>query len=86
MTAVTGPAPAISPHPEGHPVTTPALDPDQPIPYTLTALAHVALTEPGILPGACDDWSCHRCGLGYFGSRPDSGLCVPCLAAVDGRT
>ena len=73
------------------------LNPDSPVPYTLTPKAHAALTsappETASLYCGCgyDDcsacagngWACLGCGDAYFGTAPDDGLCPHCLAQDD---
>ena len=64
---------------------------DQPVPFTLTHKAHAALTTDDngsgpVVDCGCgyDDcetcmrrgWACQRCGLAFFGTRPDDGLCA----------
>lgn len=59
-----------------------------PVPFTLTAKAHAALAAAPVMHCGCgyDDctacagygWACQRCGLAFFGGRPDDGLCRAC--------
>lgn len=57
----------------------------QPIPFTLTAKAHATLAVITCGCGyddcpACADyeWVCLACGLAFFGTAPDDGLCAGC--------
>jgi hypothetical protein len=56
-----------------------APDPDQPVPFTLTAKARALLDQ-----APDDQWTCERCGAAYFGTLPDDGLCPACRADDDG--
>jgi hypothetical protein len=73
--------------------TTPG--PDDPIPFTLTPKAHATLDTDGpVMDCGCscgyDDctacagygWACLRCGLAFFGTPPEHGLCGPCHASA----
>jgi hypothetical protein len=60
------------------PATGPAAwdaDPDQPIPFTLTPKALAALASPADTAG---EWACRGCGDAFFGTAPETGLCLPC--------
>jgi hypothetical protein len=73
---------------------------DRPVPFTLTSKAHAALakdddgSEPDLGCGCGYDdcsacagygWACQRCGLAFFGTRPDDGLCAGCAGGGAGR-
>jgi hypothetical protein len=75
---------------------TPSRDltgPDQPVPYTLTPKVLAELDQPEPATGcgcgcggagcpvcAGDGWACQQCGLAFFGTEPDDGLCPACEA------
>ena len=75
--------------PRTRPVPSPAaaLDPDQPVPFALTAKAHAALgqEEDTAAESGSAEWGCERCGAAYFGTPPDDGLCLACRAGEHGR-
>jgi hypothetical protein len=60
------------------------LDPDEPVPLTLTPKAHAALgrVEVDDDPPPVDEWACEVCGDAYYGPRPDDGRCPDCRAAL----
>jgi hypothetical protein len=73
---------------------------DQPVPFTLTPKAHAALARDDDGSGpfldcgcgydnceACAGcgWACQRCGLAFFGTPPDDGLCAACAGTGVGR-
>jgi len=75
------------------PPLSPGTDPDQPVPFTLTAKAHAALDhhqEPVMDCGcgyadcsACTGygWACLTCNQAFFGTPPEDGLCPTCQKA-----
>lgn len=79
MTALTGrhtwpaPSPAVNAIP----------DPDQPIPFTLTAKAHAELGSDRTPPGP-GEWGCDQCGAAFFGTPPEDGLCPACRSGEAG--
>jgi hypothetical protein len=59
------------------------LDPDEPVPLTLTPAGEAALSACGPWPlvdslGAIEEWACVICGDAYFGVRPDDDRCDTC--------
>ena len=61
------------------------LDPDEPVPLTLTPRGYAALVDdPGpagavpLVDDLADEWSCETCGAAYFGTPPDDALCARC--------
>ena len=54
------------------------IDPDQPVPFTLTPRAHALLDQ---VPE--DQWACSGCGDAWFGEPPDDGLCPACRLGQD---
>jgi hypothetical protein len=56
------------------------LNPDSPVPYTLTPKAHAALADaPAVpLPDGTGEWACAVCGDAFFGTPPADMLCVLC--------
>ena len=73
---------------------------DQLIRFTLTPKAHAALARDDddsgpVLDCGCghDDceacagqgWACQQCGLAFFGTRPDDGLCAGCAGTGGSR-
>jgi hypothetical protein len=51
-------------------------DPDRPVPYALTPLAHAALTAPDAIPPG--EWACRACGSAWLGTPPQDELCPGC--------
>jgi hypothetical protein len=66
---------------------TAPLDLDEPVPYNLTLLGHLALAVDGPRPVEAaplvDEWACDYCGAAYIGPCPDDGLCQPCHDGTD---
>jgi hypothetical protein len=59
------------------------LDPEEPVPLTLTPEGEAALSAAGPWPlvdslTPVDEWACEVCGAAYFGTRPADGRCPDC--------
>jgi hypothetical protein len=55
------------------------------IAYAHAAGKPVRYLDPGAVvdgPAVIDGWACEVCGFGWFGTRPDDGLCDSCRAGA----